>query len=125
MIDDALIRDAESAARALLDRRIDLIRELAASTAELEPLLQAAAAGEQRALQAWSDALAGGWTLDELRRLGYRDPDKRPTPKKPTTKRTPPTTTPPPPTPTPETPPGRDPAPETPPTPDSVPDRPG
>ncbi|MFJ8743999.1 hypothetical protein ACIRL2_32070 [Embleya sp. NPDC127516] len=82
MTDDALIRDAEVAARALLDRRIELIRELATSAAELEPLLKAAAEGEQRALKAWADVLAGGWTPDELRKLGYREPDKRPGAKK-------------------------------------------
>ncbi|MCF2528988.1 hypothetical protein [Yinghuangia soli] len=77
MADDTMLMNAEAAARALLDRRIDLIRELTAATAELEPLQRAAAEGEQRVLNAWTEALAGGWTADELRGLGVPEPDRK------------------------------------------------
>jgi hypothetical protein len=77
MVDDTLMRDAEAAARALLDRRIELIRELTAATTELEPLQRAAAEGEQRVRDAWAEALAGGWTADELRSLGLPEPDRK------------------------------------------------
>ncbi|MGA4543733.1 hypothetical protein ACPA54_27470 [Uniformispora flossi] len=82
MVDDTLMSDAEAAARALLDRRIELIRELTAATTELEPLQRAAARGEQRVRDAWSEALAGGWTAEELRSLGVPEPDRKPTAKK-------------------------------------------
>lgn len=82
MVDDTLMSDAEAAARALLDRRIELIRELTAATTELEPLQRAAAQGEQRVRDAWSEALAGGWTAEELRSLGVPEPDRKPTAKK-------------------------------------------
>ncbi|GAA4992143.1 hypothetical protein GCM10023205_75680 [Yinghuangia aomiensis] len=82
MVDDTLMSDAEAAARALLDRRIELIRELTAATTELEPLQRAAAQGEQRVRDAWAEALAGGWTAEELRSLGVPEPDRKPTAKK-------------------------------------------
>lgn len=77
MVDDTMMANAEAAARALLDRRIELIRELTAASCELEPLQRAAAEGEQRVLAAWSEALAGGWTADELRGLGLPEPDRK------------------------------------------------
>lgn len=82
MVDDTLMSDAEAAARALLDRRIELIRELTAATTELEPLQRAAAQGEQRVRGAWAEALAGGWTAEELRSLGVPEPDRKPAAKK-------------------------------------------
>lgn len=77
MADDTMMTNAEAAARALLDRRIELIRELTAATSELEPLQKAAAEGEQRVLNAWTEALAGGWTPDELKQLGLPEPDRK------------------------------------------------
>jgi hypothetical protein len=76
MADYSTIEDAEKAARQLLDNRIGLFREIAEAAAELEPLQLAALEGEQRLLQAWAAALSGGWSLEELRGLGYREPDK-------------------------------------------------
>ncbi|MDI2132876.1 hypothetical protein [Yinghuangia seranimata] len=86
MIDDTVVIDAEAAARALLDRRIELIRELTAATSELEPLQRAATEGEQRVRDAWTAALAGGWTADELRGLGLPEPDRKVPAKKATPK---------------------------------------
>ncbi|MGW0664965.1 hypothetical protein [Streptodolium elevatio] len=77
MADDTMIMKAEAAARALLDQRIELIRELTAAASELEPLQRAAAEGEQRVLHAWTEALAGGWTADELKGLGLPEPDRK------------------------------------------------
>lgn len=82
MVDNTLMSDAEAAARALLDRRIELIRELTAATTELEPLQRAAAEGEQRVRDAWAEALAGGWTAEELRSLGLPEPDRKAAAKK-------------------------------------------
>lgn len=77
MADDTMMMKAEAAARALLDQRIELIRELTAAASELEPLQRAAAEGEQRVLHAWAEALAGGWTADELKGLGLPEPDRK------------------------------------------------
>ncbi|WTW93273.1 hypothetical protein OG216_07730 [Streptomycetaceae bacterium NBC_01309] len=77
MADDTMMMKAEAAARALLDQRIELIRELTAAASELEPLQRAAAEGEQRVLHAWTEALAGGWTADELKGLGLPEPDRK------------------------------------------------
>ncbi len=63
------------AARALLDGRLPAVRELAAARRADVAAAAAAEAAAKTYSQARLAAIAKGWTEEELRKLGYPEPD--------------------------------------------------
>jgi hypothetical protein len=69
---------AEAAARKLLENRMTPIRDLAAEQAEIERLRAALTEAEKRFGKAYTAAEGLGWTPEELRKLGFAAPTRRP-----------------------------------------------
>lgn len=67
----------ESRARDLLDSRIESVRNLAHTRATVQDAAQALTEAKAADLAAYNTALRGGWNSDELRKLGFDEPDKR------------------------------------------------
>lgn len=69
--------EAEKRARALLDTRIDAIRDLAATRAELATAREAVERAETTDTRAYTAALKAGWTEAELKTVGFDVPTRR------------------------------------------------
>jgi hypothetical protein len=67
----------ESKARALLDNRINSVRELVTARQALDDLREQIAAAEAEDVKAYRAALSDGWSADELRKLGLDEPEKK------------------------------------------------
>lgn len=98
LVDDRIgsIREAVAARQNVTDVRTDADRQRAELEAQLKHQLSEA---ERADVRAYNAALSAGWSVDELRKIGLREPEKktrarrRPA-RKPATS-TPPTETPP------------------------------
>lgn len=67
----------ESKARELLDNRINSVRTLVAARQAVTDLQAKISDAEAADVKAYRAALADGWTADELRKLGFDEPDKK------------------------------------------------
>ncbi len=75
----------EEAARAVLDGRVDAVRDLAkARQTKIEKLAEAEAA-EREDAAAWNAAIRDGWSEQDLRKVGF-DPPTRKAPGRPRTR---------------------------------------
>ncbi len=70
--------ETERAARALLDSRIDAVRELAVARQRTTDLQEALASGQRADDEAYAAALRAGWTREELKKLGFNGPTGKP-----------------------------------------------
>lgn len=68
---------AEAKARELLDNRIDAVRELVRSRQALADLQEQVALAQDEDLKRYRAALSGGWSTEELRKLGIEEPAKK------------------------------------------------
>lgn len=84
----------ETSARALLDDRMDSIRTLTRVRQQTLEQRAASEAAEREDAAAYADALAHGWTSDELKKLGFGSQQRKP-PGRPRARRTPQPNTPP------------------------------
>jgi hypothetical protein len=71
--------ETERAARALLDSRIDAVRELAVARQQTSDLQEALAAGQRADSDAYAAALRAGWSAEELKKLGFTPARPKPT----------------------------------------------
>lgn len=78
---------AEAKARELLDNRIDAVRELVRSRQALADLQEQVERAQDEDLKCYRAALSGGWSADELRKLGIEEPVKKRARKTPRTTR--------------------------------------
>jgi hypothetical protein len=67
----------ETAARALLDSRIQAVRELAITRQTRNDKREQLAAAERADTAAYTAALRAGWTTEELRKVGLDEPERR------------------------------------------------
>lgn len=65
-----------AAARALLDDRVDSVRELVKTRQRVTDLREQLADAERDDARAYGVAVSKGWGTDELRKLGIADPEK-------------------------------------------------
>lgn len=68
---------AEAKARELLDDRIVAVRALVGSRQALADLQEQVEAAQSEDLRCYRAALNGGWSADELRKLGIDEPVKK------------------------------------------------
>lgn len=78
---------AEKKARELLDNRIDAVRALVKSRQTLADLQEQVEQARDEDLKSYRAALNGGWSADELRKLGIEEPAKKRARKAPRTTR--------------------------------------
>lgn len=92
MAKELTIEEAVERAQRAQDGRINAIRELAAARQSLadvreqgeqrvtqvqREVAEAAAAAEREDVRQYAAAQAAGWSADELRKIGYGEPDKK------------------------------------------------
>jgi hypothetical protein len=77
MTADLSTEQVETAARALLDSRIQAVRELATTRQTRNDKREELAAAERADTAAYAAALRAGWTTDELRKVGLDEPERR------------------------------------------------
>lgn len=64
----------ESRLRAMLDKRMNAVRELVEAEAGVDEARAALSAAQDTHKKAWNRALARGWTEQELRKVNLRKP---------------------------------------------------
>ncbi|GAB2864454.1 hypothetical protein [Nocardioides pacificus] len=67
----------EDKARQLLEGRMESVRALTASTANLDQARAAVEAAEKTMADAWTGATKAGWRDSELRQLGFTSPNAK------------------------------------------------
>ncbi|MBG6240126.1 uncharacterized protein YcsI (UPF0317 family) [Mycetocola sp. CAN_C7] len=70
--------EAIERARALQDSKIEAVRVLAQSNQEVSDARERAADAEREYTRVHGAAVAAGWTVDELRKIGFSDAEKKP-----------------------------------------------
>ncbi|MBT2519096.1 hypothetical protein J7E29_16765 [Streptomyces sp. ISL-90] len=70
------IEATAAAARALLDDRVESVRELVKARQRVTDLREQLADAEREDARAYQVAQNKGWAQDELRKLGIADPEK-------------------------------------------------
>ena len=73
----------ETRARALLDKRIQSVRDLVTKRQTVTDLRTQLDTAERDDHTAYQAALRDGWTADELKQLGLPEPGAKPRPRKP------------------------------------------
>lgn len=71
------VEDAERQARQLLDGRIVSVRTLVKARQHLAELREQVATAERDDVRLYAAAIAGGWSTDELRKIGLAEPEKK------------------------------------------------
>lgn len=79
------------ARQAVTDVREETARELAELQARIADRVSAA---ERDDVRAWNAALSAGWSADELRKIGFSEPDKKARTRRRSTRKTSASTTP-------------------------------
>lgn len=72
------IDEAERAARALLDNRINSVRALVEARQTVADLREKVAEAEREDSRLYNAALRDGWSVEELKKLGITEPEKAP-----------------------------------------------
>lgn len=70
------IETTAAAARALLDDRVDAVRDLVRTRQRVSDLREQLAEAERDDVRVYAAALGRGWGADELRKLGITEPEK-------------------------------------------------
>lgn len=73
---DATPDDIETAARALLEARMDSVRHLAATQQQRREQQAALETAEREDADAYAQATRNGWSDDELKKLGFEAPGR-------------------------------------------------
>jgi hypothetical protein len=76
------MHQTESAARALLDSRIESVRALVTARQRVADLRDQIANAEREDARLYAAALRDGWSSDELKKLGLSEPDRKPRPRR-------------------------------------------
>lgn len=85
------VQAVAEARQAVTDVREETARELA----ELQALIaDRVSAAERNDVRAWNAALSAGWSADELRKIGFAEPDKKARARRRSTRKTSTSTTP-------------------------------
>jgi hypothetical protein len=79
------MHQTESAARALLDSRIESVRALVTARQRVDELRAQIAGAEREDARLYSAALRAGWSADELKKLGLSEADRKARPRRRTT----------------------------------------
>lgn len=91
------VEEAVERARRVQDARIEAIRGLAQARQHLADVREEAAKkvadAEHEDVRHYNAALAAGWTADELRKIGYAEPEKKTRARRRSTPRSPATAT--------------------------------
>lgn len=74
--------EAIERARALQDSKIDAVRVLAESNQNVTDARERAAESEREYARVFGAALSAGWTVEELRKIGFSDHEKKARPRR-------------------------------------------
>jgi hypothetical protein len=85
------VQTVAEARQAVTDVREETARELAELQARIADRVSAA---ERDDVRAWNAALSAGWSADELRKIGFSEPDKKARTRRRSTRKTSANTTP-------------------------------
>lgn len=85
------VQTVAEARQAVTDVREETARELAELQARIADRVSAA---ERDDVRAWNAALSAGWSADELRKIGFAEPDKKARTRRRSTRKTSTNTTP-------------------------------
>lgn len=77
MASDLSTQRVEDAARALLDQRIQAVRDLAATRQSVIDKRAELQEAERADAAAYAAAQRAGWTTDELRKVGLEEPSRK------------------------------------------------
>lgn len=77
VVPEPTVAAAEAAARKVLDTRIAAVRTLAETRAALSRARTALTEAEKTDTATWAATLRAGWTVTELRKVGFEPPTRR------------------------------------------------
>lgn len=76
------VDEAVDLARRSQEDKIEAVRELAEARQTVEDVKAQLSAAEGEDLKAWNHAVSLGWPETELKRIGFKEPEKKRRPKK-------------------------------------------
>lgn len=71
------VDEAVDLARKAQEDRIEAVKKLAESRQTVEDAKEALAEAEAEDLKAWNHAVSLGWTAAELKKIGFKEPEKK------------------------------------------------